>query len=682
MAQTRTARDFELELRKREQELECLYEIGPEIRSDRDLPSILVDATAHLVKGLQFPRIASAVINLDGHDYSAQPLSQERPAASFACEIVIEGKPRGALEIRYREKADFLDSEKKLVREIGTRLSRTIERHELSAEVHRSMGKLAEAVEEKTSELERSKKRYEDLFKDAPVPLLMSRLNGDIVKANRAFYRLLGYPEDGSVHLNFVKDKIYQNLPVRREIYKKLLEKGFVEAFELTLLHKNGEPIPVIGSYIFVDVDGERCVESVYRDIRVRKALEKKLIEQNENLEQKVRERTLDLETQKDLLMKKNQELTVLTEKLRMSKTRIQTLFNAITDRVTVIDSNYNLVQSNRKDIGNKGKCYKKVFNLDEPCEECLAVKVLAQKTSVTQEKVIDEDYYVLQAYPIFDSKGNVDAVLEISRVVTKEKNLERQLLQADKLASLGQLVSGIGHEINNPNTFIRGNLYIMQEAMNDIFPILDNYSRSRTDFKIARLNYDIFKNSVPVLLDDMVQGANRIKGIVDGLKKFAKRDEGLLNESVNLNAVTESCLRLVDNQIRRTADVKVELDPGMPSITGNSQKLQQVIVNIIINASQAIDKPRGTIRVISQFDDNEVVLRVRDDGKGMEEKTVSQIFDPFFTTKRHQGGTGLGLSIAYGIIKEHRGRINVESKVGVGTTFFIYLPRNAEVKQ
>jgi len=414
----------------------------------------------------------------------------------------------------------------------------------------------------------------------------------------------------------------------------------------------------------------------------MRKVLEKKLIEQNENLEKNVRERTLDLENQKDLLIKKNQELMTLTEKLRESKSRLQILFNAITDTVIVIDSDLNILMSNQRTIGNKGKCFKKVFNREQPCQDCLVVRVFEQKTSVRQEKEVDDGYYLLQAYPVLDSDGNVTGALEISRVITKEKNLERQLLQADKLASLGQLVSGIGHEINNPNTFIRGNLYIIQEAMNDIFPILDQYHKSNSDAKIARLDYDIFRQSVPVLIDDMVQGANRIKGIVDGLRKFAKKDEGLLNEMVNLNTITEACLRLADNQIRRTADVKVTLDPALPSVVGNSQKLQQVIVNILINASQAISNPRGTIHVISQFNDKEVVLRVRDDGKGMDERTIKQIFDPFFTTKRQQGGTGLGLSIAYGIIKEHQGRIDVESKVGVGTTFCIYIPRNPEEKR
>jgi PAS domain S-box-containing protein len=672
---TRDLQSIENKLRKRVQELECLYSIGPEVEADGDLGRILRNSTGHLIKSLRFPEIASASIWLDDVEHSVTPVVRDKVAKSFASDIIVEGKKRGKVEVYYHDRADFLTEERKLVSEVSRRISKAIERHELQTEKQKYVRRLEELVEHKTGELEKSKKRYKDLFEDAPVPMLFSRFNGDIIKANHAFYRLLAYPEDGSVPLNFVKDKLYENPEVRRIIYKKLLEDGKVDNFELTLTDREGHSIPVLGSYIFIEVDGERCVESVYKDIRVRKELERKLIHQNENLEKNVHERTLDLENQKNLLIKKNQELTNLTEKLRESKTRLQTLFKAITDTVIVIDSDFNILMSNQKAIGNRGKCYKKVFNHDQRCEDCLVVKVFEQKTSVTQEKEVDDGYYLLQAYPILDSDGEVTGALEISRVITKEKNLERQLLQADKLASLGQLVSGIGHEINNPNTFIRGNLYIIQEAMNDIFPVLDQYYRSHPDIKIARLNYDVFRQSVPVLIDDMVQGANRIKGIVDGLKKFAKKDEGLLNEMVNLNTITEACLRLADNQIRRTADVKVDLNPDLPAIVGNSQKLQQVIVNILINASQAVDKARGTIHVVSQFNDGEVVLRVRDNGKGMDERTMKQMFDPFFTTKRHQGGTGLGLSIAYGIIKEHKGRIDVESKVGVGTTFCIYIP-------
>lgn len=669
------------ELKKRMRELECLYNVGSEVRSDEDVIGGFDSTTSHLIQATQFPAITSARIYFDGTEYSASGQPKEEARSAIFAELVVHGKKRGKIEVSYSEDIPFLEEEKRLVNEVAIRLSKKVERYEMATELKRYAGRLEVLVEEKTREIEMSKKRYEDLFNDAPAPLLISRSNGDIIKANRAFYRLLSYPEDGSVQLNFVRDRLYQDPTIRRVIFKKLEEKGEVEGFEVTLMSREGEPIPVIASYIYMDLLGERCVESVYKDIRVRKELERKLIEQNENLERNVRERTLDLENQRNLLIKKNQELTMLAEKLRQSKTRIQVLFEAITDTVTVIDKDFNILLSNQKSIGNRGKCYKKVFGLDEQCEVCMASRVFENKASLTHEKVIGDEYYQVATYPVLDAKGNVDQILELSRAITKEKNMERQLLQADKLASLGQLVSGIAHEINNPNTFIRGNIHIIQEAMNDIFPLLDKHAKGHPDFKIARLNYDIFRKHIPVLIDDMVEGSNRIKGIVEGLRKFARRDEGFLNETVNINVITEACLRLADNQVRRTADVKVNLAPDLPTVVGNSQKLQQVIVNILINASQAIEKSRGIIFVTTTFDEKEVLLEIKDDGKGMDEKTLSQIFDPFFTTKRHHGGTGLGLSIAYGIVKEHKGTIEVESKVGMGTKFSIHIPRQQEGK-
>ncbi len=582
---------------------------------------------------------------------------------------MVNREKRGNVGIYYGEKTEYPKEEEELVREVAGLISKTLERREMRAELRQYAGKPEEPGEESW------KRGQDDLFEKAPTPLLVARVDGDIVKANSAFYQLLDYPADGSVGLNFVRDRLYENPAVRAVIYQKLLDDGKLDDLELNLLDRSNTPIPVLVSYVFIDLDGERLVESVYKDIRVRKALEKELIQHNENLEKSVRDRTLDLENRKNLLVKKNQELTAVTEKLREHKTRLQTLFKAITDTVIVIDRDFNILMSNQKQIGSRGKCYKKVFGQEERCQDCLLERVFQERTSISHEKVVGDEYYVLQAYPIFDADCRITGALEISRIVTKEKNMERQLLQADKLASLGQLVSGIGHEINNPNTFIRGNLYIVQEAMRDIFPILDDYHRSHPDLKVARLNYDVFRQNIPILIDDMVEGSNRIKGIVDGLRKFGKRDEGFLNEVVNLNMVTESCLRLVDNQIRRTADVKVDLQQDLPTVMGNAQKLQQVILNMLINASQAIDKPRGTLKVTTRFDGKEAQIRVKDNGKGMDEKTISQIFDPFFTTKRRQGGTGLGLSIAYGIIKEHKGRIGVVSEVGAGTTFCIYLP-------
>ncbi len=663
-------------LEKRNRELACLYNISAETRFEGISEERFKTVAANIVNALQLPDSASVLIKLDGIVYVSQ--SPKRHASNtFVFDIEVAGAKRGAIEICLIGKNEsFSEEQKRFLREVACKISESVERQELARELERYAGKLEELSDEKTRELEKSKKRYEDFFKDAPTPMLISHMNGDVMKGNRQFYRLLDYPEDGSVHLNFVRDGLYENPAIRPVIFEKLKKDGFLEGLELSLLDRKGTPIPVIASYIIIDVDGIPCVESVYKDIRVRKELERRLIEQNENLEESVRQRTIDLENQKNLLMKKNKELVAMTEKLRESKVRLQTLFKAITDTVVLIDPGLNILISNKKGIGNKGKCYKKIFNQDTPCEDCPIGKVFQEKLPVSCERVAGDEHYLLHVYPAFDSQCRVTGVLEFSRVITKEKNMEQQLLQADKLASLGQLVSGIAHEINNPNTFIRGNLNIIQEALNDITPILDNAYKSSPDLKIARLNYEMFRQSIPVLVDDMVQGANRIKGIVDGLRKFAKKDEGLLNEAVDLNSITEACMRLVDNQVRRTADIKSEFNSGLPTITGNTQKLQQVIANILINASQSIENKRGNILVSTSRPNNrEVVLRVSDDGKGMDEKTIKQIFDPFFTTKRNKGGTGLGLSIAYGIIKEHKGRIEVESKIGSGTTFSIYLP-------
>jgi signal transduction histidine kinase len=139
---------------------------------------------------------------------------------------------------------------------------------------------------------------------------------------------------------------------------------------------------------------------------------------------------------------------------------------------------------------------------------------------------------------------------------------------------------------------------------------------------------------------------------------------------------VIEAATRLVQNEVGKHAEIKLALQPDLPTFTGNSQKIEQVLINLIVNASQAMpDDRKGTIEVHSRAEDGSVVVEVRDNGKGMSEKTVKQIFDPFFTTKRASGGTGLGLPIAYRIVEEHGGTIAVTSQLGLGSTFQVRFP-------
>ncbi len=358
------------------------------------------------------------------------------------------------------------------------------------------------------------------------------------------------------------------------------------------------------------------------------------------------------------------------------SKLRLETIFKAIPDDVVLIDRNRKVVMTNREDIEPGNYCYTSYFHRDRPCEDCRLARILRDKIPVSLTMKMGERYIQVQAQPIFNKDHEVDGILEFYRDVTLEKTYDQQLQQADKLASIGQLVSGIGHEINNPNQFIRGNIKIIQQSLDDMLPIVDDYMKDHPDQKIARLNYDFFRENIMTLVDDMAHGSERIKAIVEGLRTFTRKDEGLLVDKVDINTLIETSARLVHNEVHKNADIELDLSPGVPTFSGNSQKIEQVLINLIVNASQAIpDDRRGLIKVATNYDNERITVLVEDNGKGMNESTVNQIFNPFFTTKRAKGGTGLGLAIAYRIVEEHNGKVQVKSKPGVGTTFIIRIP-------
>jgi signal transduction histidine kinase len=253
----------------------------------------------------------------------------------------------------------------------------------------------------------------------------------------------------------------------------------------------------------------------------------------------------------------------------------------------------------------------------------------------------------------------------------------QAQLLQTEKHASLGRLVAGIAHEINNPIQFIHGNMSFLAEAFADALPVLDEESARRPELRLARLDYAFFRKQVPVLLQDMADGTERIGEIVRELRSFARSDEGRLDEEVDLAAVVQTAVRLLHNQLKHVR-VDEEIDPALPRLRGNVALLQQVMVNTLQNAYQALPRDgsgRIGIRARTAQDGAEVKLSVEDNGSGIAPEIRDRIFDPFFTTRQSAGGTGLGLAIIEGIVQQHRGRIEVESQVGKGTTFHFLLP-------
>jgi polar amino acid transport system substrate-binding protein len=252
-------------------------------------------------------------------------------------------------------------------------------------------------------------------------------------------------------------------------------------------------------------------------------------------------------------------------------------------------------------------------------------------------------------------------------------------------MASLGILVSGVAHEINNPNHFILSNTTLIKDFIHDIEPILTAYQKEHGDFVSGGMKYSKFNEKLPSIISGIVKGSERIKQIVKELRDFAIPRSSELKDTVDINAVLRSSVVLVSNMVSKaTRNFRIEYDQDIPLFRGNSQRLEQVVINLISNACQALDDSEQAISVYTKNNpsDGTIHLVVQDEGRGMSGEVLEHLADPFYTTRREQGGTGLGLSISTTIVKEHSGTLEFDSKSGKGTTAKIVLPVSPELDE
>ncbi|MDD3803850.1 MAG: ATP-binding protein [bacterium] len=253
----------------------------------------------------------------------------------------------------------------------------------------------------------------------------------------------------------------------------------------------------------------------------------------------------------------------------------------------------------------------------------------------------------------------------------------EKQLIESDKLATLGTLATGIAHEINNPNNFIMLNAQIMKTAWNDLEPILKKHYEKNGDFMLGGLPYSKSFQELAKMIDGVEQGSIRIKNIISGLKEFAIKSDKK-REIVDVNSVIDSALIITGNMIKKCAKNFEFIRGGsIPSVYANKQQLEQVVINLLTNACQAMKGREGFVRIktSSSRQRERVYVTVEDDGVGISKENLKHILDPFFTTKRDLGGTGLGLSITHSILKEHNASIEFKSDVGKGTRVKVSFP-------
>jgi two-component system, NtrC family, sensor kinase len=277
----------------------------------------------------------------------------------------------------------------------------------------------------------------------------------------------------------------------------------------------------------------------------------------------------------------------------------------------------------------------------------------------------------------IVDSDQKMKKQLDLlEQANTKIKSTQTQLVQSAKLASLGELVAGIAHELNNPIGFIYSNISHLREYSQALFKIIDKsrINKNELDLLVVEEDYEYIKKDFPKLIQSCEEGSHRAKEIVIGLRNFSRADEEK-TEAFDVNKGIDSTLKLLGGEIKNRAKVIKDYH-DLPMVNCNVNQMKQVFMNILNNAAQAIQE-NGEIKITTNYisDLKKVRIQIKDNGIGIKKENIEKIFDPFYTTKSVGEGTGLGLSISYGIVRSHGGDIGVESTVGKGTLFTVDLP-------
>ena len=274
----------------------------------------------------------------------------------------------------------------------------------------------------------------------------------------------------------------------------------------------------------------------------------------------------------------------------------------------------------------------------------------------------------------------------ELTELNLRLSMAQEQLMQSEKLASIGQLAAGVAHEINNPIGYVFSNFETLGTYIGRMLTMFEAYQKAEASIADAAvlervralrasIDLDFLIEDIPVMMEESREGITRVRKIVQDLKDFSRVDANQDWQWANLHTGIDSTLNIVSNEVKYKAEVIKEYG-AIPDIECQPSHINQVIMNIVINGAHAISgEKRGVITIRTGTEGPNVWIEISDTGTGIPKEIQSRIFDPFFTTKKIGSGTGLGLSLSYGIIQKHNGQIEVQSEVGCGTTFRITLP-------
>ena len=474
------------------------------------------------------------------------------------------------------------------------------------------------------------------------------------------------------------------HLPIKRFLSVPiLLDEKLVG--QIALANKNED-------YTQHDLEAIERVAGFYALAIQRIRAEDALQDLTDELETRVEKRTEELKTANIQLIKEVKGHKLTGEKLEQSRSVLQSVVDGISDPLVLLDRNMAVKMLNRAAADYYGlseyqnilntKCHQFLRESATPCKGCEIPGAISMGKSLVFERNGFKESDRLEnvfIYPVKTGDGESENVLLRISDITEQRLFEKQLIHSEKMVSLGVLVSSIAHEINNPNNFISFNIPILKDYLEEMLPIVDAYNRGHPDFEICNMVYPDFREDIFKLLNNLEHGSDRISTFVSNLKDFSQIKEQVKEEWVDLNLVIGKAVSICRAQlIKRVKTFITNIAENLPRIWSDPYALEQILINLLVNATQASEKKDSRIELSVEVHNswlNHTILTVRDNGCGMDEKTIQKIFDPFFTTKSQAKGTGLGLYVSHNLVESLRGRIEVESELIKGSIFRVILP-------
>ncbi len=385
-----------------------------------------------------------------------------------------------------------------------------------------------------------------------------------------------------------------------------------------------------------------------------------------------------------DVTEQRETERQILRAKEEWEKT-----FDAMSDCVTILDPNLRIVRANKASqelfdlpysqlIGSH--CFELFAGGNSPCDSCPALETLlslANNSQTQTQQYLGRTFHVSCSLLNKTNSGGPN-LIHVARDVTEQKQMQEELNRTHRLASIGELAAGVAHEINNPNGLILHNSQLVIDVFRDLQPLLKTTLDPEEDILLGGLTVEDICETLPQMLDDINGASRRIKFIVTELRDFSSYDNNDQLSEININQVVSSSAHLVKNTLKKaTPNFDVCLGEGLPMIDGVPTRLEQVIINLLINASQALESPNDEISVTTEYDRAAELVRVlvKDTGSGIPAHLRDNICEPFVTSKRQKGGAGLGLSVSTRIVKAHNGRLTFMPNQPKGTIFILELP-------